>query len=76
MIFYNGDWYIGEFENNDFSGKGKYIWSNGDYYEGNFKGSHLFGTGTLYYWNGVIGKGNWDLLHQNSVINYELDSDS
>lgn len=36
MIFANGDTYEGQFKNNKFHGKGKYVWHTGDVYEGEF----------------------------------------
>ena len=39
----------GEFENNTFSGKGKYSYSNGDVFEGEFSKNLKHGNGIYVY---------------------------
>jgi len=34
--FYNGDLYEGEYVNDKFQGKGKYLWTNSTFYNGSF----------------------------------------
>ncbi len=40
-----GDIYVGEFENEQFHGKGTYIWENGGIYEGYFENGNFNGFG-------------------------------
>ena len=51
--------YQGVFKDNEYSGKGIYIWENGEYYKGNFKNSMAHGEGEYHYMNGDIYKGNF-----------------
>ncbi|MDB4742728.1 protein kinase [Cyclobacteriaceae bacterium] len=57
--FENGDWYHGEYKNDEFHGKGKYIWADNGIYNGNWIEGEFHGEGTLYYANGNQYHGNW-----------------
>ena len=56
MYYANGNiMYEGDFVNDKFEGKGKYIWEDGEYYIGQFKnGVRSHGKGEEYYSNGSI----------------------
>ena len=52
--------YDGEFVNDKFEGKGKYIWEDGNYYIGQFKNGLSHGKGIEYYSNGnIMYDGEW-----------------
>ena len=46
--------YDGDFVEDEFEGKGKYIYENGKYYEGQWSNSLRHGEGILYNKNGKI----------------------
>ena len=48
--------YEGDFINNEYNGKGKYIYDDGSYYIGEFKNNKMNGRGTIYDKNGNILK--------------------
>ena len=45
----NNEIYDGDIINDQFEGKGKYVYSNGEYYVGQFKNNLRHGKGVLYY---------------------------
>ena len=56
--YLNGDKYIGEFKNDLFNGKGKFIWGEqsewaGDVYEGDFLNDNKHGEGIYTYSDGT-----------------------
>ncbi len=61
MYYKNDDIkYDGEFINDKFEGKGKFIYEDGKYYIGQWSDDLLNGKGTLYYTNGKIeNEGNF-----------------
>ena len=60
VIIYNKDQYEGEYANDKFEGKGKYIYETGNYYIGEWKNGLRNGKGILYYKNGNIKyEGDW-----------------
>ena len=66
--------YVGNFTENEFHGKGKYIFTNGDEYKGEFENGIKKGNG-VYIKNGedkIIFEGIWndDLPNGNGVLSY------
>lgn len=58
-ILKDGTTYVGEWENGEPNGKGKYFMKNGETYEGNFVNGLQHGQGR-YYWNvGAVYTGEW-----------------
>lgn len=55
----NYDLYIGNFQNDQFNGKGLYISEKGDYYFGQWKNSLVEGIGDLTVKNKLVNKGNF-----------------
>jgi hypothetical protein len=57
-FFYNaddelsGDWYQGDYLNDQRSGRGTYYWLNGDVYSGDWFENQRTGFGSFYYNNG------------------------
>ena len=58
--------YEGDFVNEKYEGKGKYIYENGRYYIDEFKSNWKHGKGILYYSDGKI---NYDGNFINDKIN-------
>ena len=54
IIVYKKEKYEGEYVNDKFEGKGKYIYDNGEYYIGEWKNGLRNGKGKYYYKNGNI----------------------
>lgn len=79
-----GLYYVGEYKDNNFSGKGRLIWaeSNTLYYEGNFQDDEIWGHGELYVPNTfTVIKGLWEgekkvknaEIFENEVKKYTVD---
>jgi len=62
--------YTGEWENNQRSGYGTFVWENGITFAGNWKNNVRNGQGTLYFSDGRQLEGSWkdDKLHGPAVI--------
>ena len=73
--------YEGDFVNEEFEGKGKYICKNGDYYIGNFVKNKFEGEGEYFYKNGDKYKGTFmdgyqngkGIYYKKGIIEYEGD---
>ena len=79
-----GDFYLGEFQNNEFIGLGGYFFNDGDSFFGEFKNGVAEGQGTYNYSDGLVfvgGLKDWNrhgvgtLITSEAVFvgNYELD---
>ena len=55
----SGDYYIGEWKNDNKEGQGEYHWANGDVYKGQWKYGKYEGQGTLTYDNRKVKTGQW-----------------
>ena len=55
----NGDYYIGEFKNQNQDGHGTYVWNSGDKYIGEWKDGNRTGQGTYNWKNGSKYSGEW-----------------
>ncbi|UTW67598.1 phospholipid carrier-dependent glycosyltransferase [bacterium SCSIO 12643] len=62
--------YTGEWENNERSGYGTFVWENGMTFAGNWKNNVRNGKGTLYFSDGRQLEGSWenDKLHGPAII--------
>jgi len=58
-IHATGDFYEGEYKNNQMNGIGKYIYANGNTYEGEFKDDKWNGHGKLSFHHGDIYEGEF-----------------
>ena len=60
-IYDNGNYYIGNFKDNDYHGLGTYYYENGKkYYEGEWKDGKQHGQGTQFNPDGTVFRsGNW-----------------
>ena len=56
----NGDYYEGEFQRGEITGKGKYIWSNNTEYEGDFVSSIKHGKGKYKWPDGMEYEGDYN----------------
>ena len=58
--FGNGDNYVGEFKNDEYSGRGAWTWSSGRKYIGEFANNTANGQGIEYSANGTVSRsGRW-----------------
>ena len=77
LINSNGDEsYKGNFDKNEFNGKGTYSYQNGDRYEGNFEYGIKRGEGRYFRNDDVEFEGFWnnDLPNGNGIITYRGNS--
>lgn len=51
--------YDGDFRNNAFYGKGKFVWTNKNEYEGRWKEGEMHGKGTFKWADGRVYTGEW-----------------
>jgi hypothetical protein len=59
MWFPKGDFYFGQWLEDQFNGQGTYVFSNGERYEGDLADNLKHGKGAFFYLNGDIYLGNW-----------------
>lgn len=48
MLFYDGSFYVGEWDCDKYQGTGRFVFANGDTYEGEWKGGVPHGEGRQY----------------------------
>ena len=65
--------YVGEWANDEMSGRGRFYYRNGDVYDGDFVDGSISGRGAMNYTNGDMYIGDWKHNHQSgSGINIML----
>ena len=68
----SGNYYEGNYENDERNGKGEMFWMDGSYYKGDWVNGVQHGRGTMTFADGVVKRG----LFENNVFVEEMDFDS
>jgi len=70
LKYHNGDYYAGNWHNNQKHGTGRMTLHNGDQYYGQWLNNLRHGSGTLTLHNGVTFEGQWrnDIKHGNGTL--------